>query len=119
MCRDIFPLLKKGGVLLLVCHNRRSLSARILGTRSPIFDIEHLQLFSRRSVQFLMNAAGYRDIQIRAVYNRYPLSYWVKLFPLPGAIKRSAMTVVERTGIGRLPLMLPAGNLAVAGFKRQ
>ena len=35
---------KPGGGLFLIGHNRRSFSAKVLGPKSPIFDIEHLQL---------------------------------------------------------------------------
>jgi len=118
VCREAHGLLKPDGALLLVFHNRRALSARILGLRSPIFDIEHLQLFSRRSARNLLQTAGCQDVQIRTVRNRYPLGYWIKLFPLPGVAKRAAMTVAERTRIGRVPVALPAGNLAAVAFKR-
>jgi SAM-dependent methyltransferase len=118
VCRDASSLLKKDGALMLIHHNRRAISTRLLGVRSPIFDIEHLQLFSRRSARFLLETAGYRDVQVGVVYNRYPLSYWIKLFPSPKAVKNAAMKLAERTGIGRLPLALPAGNLATIGFKR-
>ena len=48
-CRDAWRTLKPGGVLFLIGHNRRAISARLLGRNSPIFDIEHLQLFSTTS----------------------------------------------------------------------
>ena len=47
LCREACGLLKPGGAMLCVVHNRLALSARLLGRRSPIYDIEHLQLFSR------------------------------------------------------------------------
>ncbi len=117
VCRDALSLLKEGGVLLLVFHNRRALSARLLGLRSPIFDIEHLQLFSRRSARHLLLAAGYESVQIRPVVNRYPLGYWMKLFPMPKMAKEFGLWAAHRTGIGRWPVALPAGNLAAAAFK--
>jgi SAM-dependent methyltransferase len=118
MCRDAFSLLKDKGALLFVFHNRHAISARLLGRRSPIFDIEHLQLFSRQSARFLLEKAGFEDIQTKIVFNRYPLNYLLKLFPLPGLIKKTAMATAQSTRIGRLPFMLPAGNLAAIGFKK-
>ena len=49
-CRCAWTALKPGGALFLVGHNRRAFSAKVLGRKSPIFDIEHLQLFSLESV---------------------------------------------------------------------
>ena len=44
---DALALLKPGGLLFIVAHDRRAFSARVMGTKSPIFDIEHLQLFDK------------------------------------------------------------------------
>lgn len=118
LCCDAHGLLKEGGALFLICHDRRALSARLLGLKSPIFDIEHLQLFSERSVRFLLERCGFVDIEIKTIVNRYPLGYWGKLFPLPDRPKRTVLAALRRTRLGSLPISLPAGNLAAVGFKR-
>ncbi|NUQ63694.1 MAG: class I SAM-dependent methyltransferase [Pirellulales bacterium] len=117
LARGAFSLLKDGGVMFCVVHNCRALSARILGRRSPIYDIEHLQLFSPRSVHSLFRAAGFQDIRTKIILNRYPVKYWTKLFPLPASVKNSAIAAANALRIGWLPLTLPAGNLAVVGFR--
>jgi SAM-dependent methyltransferase len=117
LCRDVFALLKKGGAILLVMHNRRAFSAKVLGKRSPIFDIEHLQLFSPASARYLLESAGFRRVAVRAVFNRYPLNYWLKLFPLPKAAKQRLIGALDVLRIGRLPIALPAGNLMAVGYK--
>jgi SAM-dependent methyltransferase len=118
LCRDALSLLHPGGIALLVCHDRRALSARVLRSKSPIFDIEHLQLFSRKSLRYALERAGYADVVTRNVVNRYPVSYWLKLFPLPSRVKRSALAAMKRTGLGRFPLRFAAGNFAAIGYKR-
>jgi len=118
LCRDAYRALKQGGAMLVVCHNRRSWSATLLGTASPIYDIEHLQLFSERSLRYLLTRTGFQDVESRVVYNRYPVSYWVKLAPLPAAVKRAGLNVLMRTGLGSCPVSFPAGNLAMVGYKR-
>jgi SAM-dependent methyltransferase len=117
ICRDIYRLLKPGGAALLVGHNRRAVSARILGERSPIFDIEHLQLFSPRSLYRLMTVAGFTDVHTGSLLNRYPLSYWARLLPMPRSLKNGVTSALNASGIGRLALPLPAGNMYVVAFK--
>jgi len=118
LCQSAFDLLHPGGAVFLVCHDRRALSARVLGARSPIFDIEHLQLFSRESLGYALRQAGYADIGTHTVVNRYPLAYWTKLLPLPARLKAAALGSLKRSGLGQLPLRLSAGNFAAIGYKR-
>jgi|GEM_PF-83110 len=117
MCCQAQQLLKPGGALFLIGHNRRAISARVLGKKSPIFDIEHLQLFSPASARYLLVRAGFQRVQVQPVLNRYPLHYWLKLFPLPTPLKRFLIPALKKLKIGYLPIPLPAGNLAVVGYK--
>jgi len=113
VCRDARALLKPGGAFVLVGHNRRALLARLLGLKSPIFDIEHLQLFSPTSMRALLERAGFPSagIEVRPLVNRYPLDYWARLFPMPAAVKPGALAFLRKSRIGRLPLAAPVGNL--------
>ena len=117
LCREAVRLLKPGGALCLVAHNRRALSCRLLGRRSPIFDIEHLQLFSPMSLQRLLADAGLRSVVVKPLYNRYPISYWTRLFPFPSAIKTALLWSLRASHTGQISLMLPAGNLLAYGFR--
>ncbi len=110
-------VLKPGGILFLIGHNRRALSAWLLGRNSPIFDVEHLQLFSPASLRYMLREAGFADVEIRRVVNCYPLSYWVRLFPFPARMKRALSGVLSALFLGRLPLPLPAGNIAAIASK--
>lgn len=117
LVRDAASLLVPGGAFLSVCHDRRALPSRLMGRRSPIFDIEHLQLFSHQSGRRLLAEAGLQRAQCFRLVNRYPLSYWIKLLPIPKGLKRSLLSAVSESSLGRLPLPLPAGNLVLAGFR--
>jgi SAM-dependent methyltransferase len=116
-CRDAWRALKPGGALFLIGHNRKALSARLLGRKSPIFDIEHLQLFSPASVRCLLTASGFDRVQVQTVYNRYPIRYWAQLFPFPKGLKSQILAALQRSGVGGWTLPLAAGNLAIFGFK--
>lgn len=118
MCRDARHLLQPGGVLFLVCHNRRAWSARLLGLKSPIFDIEHLQLFSPGSARRLLEESGFTNIVVRPIVNRYPLHYLLKLFPLPLSIKRRCLAWAQNHPLGQWHISVALGNLAVFGVKK-
>jgi SAM-dependent methyltransferase len=113
--RSVFRLLKPGGVFFVVVHNRRALSARILGPRSPIFDLEHLQLFSKPTICGLLSRAGFENVRAVPVWNSYPARYWMRLAPLP--FKRQLIALAQSTGLGNIKVTIPPGNLAAFGFK--
>lgn len=117
-CRDANQILREGGAFFAVFHNRNSLSAKILGMKSPIFDIEHLQLFSPQSARFMLERAGFVRINVKAILNVYPLHYWLKLLPLPRQFKTSVIGLLKKSGVGYLPITLPAGNMMVIGYKK-
>jgi len=117
MARAVLPLLKTGAGFVIVVHNRHALSARILGFKSPIFDIEHLQLFSFETACSLLERAGYKHVQVASLWNQYPLSYWMKLLPLPDRIKGALLSLAHTSRIAKLLVPLPAGNMICVGFK--
>jgi 2-polyprenyl-3-methyl-5-hydroxy-6-metoxy-1,4-benzoquinol methylase len=116
---DMRRVLRPGGTAFLIAHDIDAVSAKIMGFKSPIFDIEHLQLFNARSADVLMRTAGFREVVTFPIVNAYPIAYWARLFPLPESLKTPLLTAL--TGplawIGKRLLRLPAGNLAIIATK--
>jgi SAM-dependent methyltransferase len=110
-------LLRPGGALALVTHDYAGVLNRLLGRRSPIIDIEHLQLFCRVSLERLLHDAGVPSHEIRSLANRYPLHYWLRLTPLPMGLKRVAGGLLGATRLGRVRFGVNVGNLLAIGRK--
>lgn len=111
-------LLRPGGAFVTVTHDYRSLVNRLLGKRSPIIDIEHMQLFSKRSVRHLFESTGYADVTVKAFVNTYSLRYWMRLAPLPRGIKSAVTSLMASIGLDNVKLGVNVGNLITTGFKR-
>lgn len=115
--RSAAKLLRPGGTFVTVTHDYRSFVNRAMGKRSPIIDIEHMQLFSQASIRQLMERCGLDDISVRPFVNRYALSYWMRLAPLPPKLKRGLKQVTQATGLGNMKIGLNVGNTIAAGFR--
>lgn len=111
-------LLRPGGAFVTVTHDYRGLVNRLLGKRSPIIDIEHLQLFSKRSMRYMLERAGYTNVTVNSFVNSYSLRYWMRMAPLPYGLKHGISNLMSAFGIGRIKLGINAGNHISAGFKR-
>ena len=114
---DIRSITKKGGYFYVVCHDYRSLVNRVLGMKSPIYDIEHLQILSKKSLRRILEKAGFGDIKIFTIWNKYPLHYWIKLFPIGKGIKEKVLRSLNNSWLGRLNIAINVGNIGALARK--
>jgi SAM-dependent methyltransferase len=112
-----YEILEPGGMLAVVVHNWCALLNRLLGLRSPIIDMEHLQLFSPQSVRTLLARAGFVSIDQQAISNAYPLRYWLRLTPLPAGIKTRIAVFLDQIGLSDTQIPLRVGNMLAVGYK--
>lgn len=104
-------VLTRRGILLLFHHNADALSARLLGERSPIVDIEHCYLFGPHTMRVLLEKHRYDVIEVGAATNTLSIGHLIHLLPLPAGAKSLASRLGRVGGANRLPLRLPLGNL--------
>jgi SAM-dependent methyltransferase len=102
-------LLKPDGLVLCLNHNVDAVSSRLLGEASPIVDVEHTYLFGPKTLRRLFESCGFRVEEVEAAWNRYSLSYLVRLLPLPTFLKRPLVSLA-RSKPGRLAISVPLGN---------
>lgn len=110
-------LLKPGGVFVGVTHDRRAWLNRLLGRRSPIVDIEHMQLFSAESAKNLLQHHGYMSVGGASFRNSYRPSYWLRLVPFPDKLKYALTAMLRSSSMDRRRLSINVGNFMSWGFK--
>lgn len=116
---EILRLLKPEGRLLLLNHNIAAWSARLLGERSPIIDIEHTCLYSPATLGYLLERFGFQVERTGAVFNDYSLHYLARLLPLPAGAKQRLLSWLHGHPVGRLCLRVPLGNLWLVARRRE
>ena len=103
--------LRPGGMILCLNHNVESVSAHVMGERSPIIDIEHTYLYSPTTMRRIFQAGGFTVREQGRVNNTYSISYVVHLTPIPAGAKALALGTLSRSRVGRYSLPVPLGNL--------
>jgi len=104
---------RPGGYIAIACHDYKSIANRMLGKKSPIFDIEHLQIFSKHSIAKAMASAGLKNVSVTPYRNVYPISYWARLSPIPTRLKEGA--ILGGSWANAISLGLPVGNVLALG----
>ena len=109
-CRAI---LRERGVILALNHNVTAWSARLLGERSPIVDVEHTYLYSPATMRRLFENAGFDVLTVGPVRNTYSLTYLMHLLPMPQSAKTAALARLAGSRLGRVQATVPLGNLCL------
>lgn len=115
--KTVYNLLDPGGMFAVAVHNWQGLLNRILGLRSPIIDVEHLQLFNTNSVRILLKVAGFEDIEVKPISNTYPLAYWLRLTPLPTHFKAVIGDLLKTLSLADIKIPFRVGNILAVGTK--
>jgi SAM-dependent methyltransferase len=115
--RDVFRLLRPGGMVLFLNHDIKSWLPRLLGERCPMYDIEHIFLFDKKTVTRLLRKNGFEAVAARNTANSYTLGYALKMFPLPRLVKSALQFLAGAMNANGWRVRLPAGNMVSLGRK--
>jgi SAM-dependent methyltransferase len=114
---DCFTALKPGGVFVVAVHNERSWSARLMGERSPIIDVEHTHLYTRKSGEALFKKIGFVEVKSGAYNNHYSLAYILHLIPISRTFRKKVLDSAAGTLLSKIKVVVPLGNMWIAGTK--
>jgi len=103
--------------LLAINHNIRSFITKILGEKSPMYDIEHICLFDKKTIRTLCNSNGFEVVHVAGLSNSYTLAYAAKMFPLPSPVKSSLVSLLAACKLDNINLRVPGGNMVTVCHK--
>lgn len=117
--RESHNILRDDGLILLFNHNEQALSARLLGERSPIIDIEHTYLYNFKTMRRILEDNGFEVLELGPSRNLYRLEYLVRLLPLPNPVRAALAKLLTWTSLGKINLHVSLGNLYAIAAKRK
>ncbi len=109
--------LKPGGTFVVAVHNFNSWSSRLLKEKSPIVDVEHTFLYTKKTASRLFATAGLVNVKAGSYRNLYSLAYLVHLIPLPSKLKVAILKSPLSRLLQRIKISVPLGNIWVSGEK--
>lgn len=113
--KDCFKILKPGGYCFLINHDAKSLTANILGERSPIIDVQHIYLFDKRTIKKIFENNNFLVTKVFNTRSIYTLQYWIDMAPLNSSTKRLLSRIFSP--LLRLKIPLRVGNMAIIAQK--
>ena len=97
LLRESCRVLGPGGLIIVNCPDMGSWIARVMGRRWPMLLSTHLYYFTRRTLQVLLQRAGFDVVQIRPHFQWLELDYVLRRAePVAGGVTR----VLRRAATG-------------------
>lgn len=115
--KNIFKILKRNGFLLSVTHNVGFFMTKILGKKSPMYDISHIYLYDKYTIKKLFENNGFEVIYVKNMLNRYTLNHLIKMFPFPAFIKRFLIKLIFRLKIENIRIRIMGGQMVALAQK--
>lgn len=106
-----FEILKPKGFAYFITHNVNSIQAILLGEKSPIIDIEHIYLFNKQTLQMIGEKAGFRTFKNFNIRNSYPITYWLRMSPVP--FKKIILKIASSLRLSNRIIAFKAGNIGI------
>ncbi len=104
--RELRQKLQPGAKLLLVTHDESSLLRRLIGWRWPAFCLQHPQLYNKKSMRVVLEAAGFEVVQQKKTVNYFQASFLLKHLLWAFGLK-----VKSVPSFGQITLGLKLGNM--------
>ena len=115
--KECYAVLKKGGLVLFLNHDASSISAKIMGERSPIIDIEHTYLFDKKTMKKMFKKHKFKVLEVKDATNIHHLSHWLHLFPLPKSLKLALLNILKILHLDKIKIKLNPGNIVLVATK--
>jgi SAM-dependent methyltransferase len=115
--RDCLGALEPGGTFVVAVHNERSWSARLLGERSPIIDVEHTYLYSLATGIQIFEKAGFTNVRSGSYSNHYSLAYILHLLPISRRFRKLILGSWVGNLLSKIKIVVPLGNMWISGYK--
>ena len=113
--KDAYNSLNPGGIFVVAIHNERSWSARLLGEKSPIIDVEHTHLYTKKTGKLIFEKAGFVNVKAGGYWNHYSLAYLLHLIPISRSLRKAILNSTLGRLLSKIKVIVPLGNMWVAG----
>lgn len=118
LLQNCYKILKPNGIVFCINHNTEALSTKILGERSPIFDIEHIYLFNKSTIKKIFENNGFEVVEIIDISNTYSLGYWIMMLPFPTFIKKIFVDILALISLKEKKISVKSGNIGIIARKQ-
>jgi len=114
----IHKYLKPGGFFLQVHHNVNSLLPTLLGSKASTFDVEHIHLWSPKTMKLILEKNGFEIVKIKNITTGYLLGHALERLPIFPWLKNSFIRFCKWTNLDKIIIRFPVENMVIVSKKK-
>tara|TARA_B100000676_G_C18004669_1_gene803012 strand:+ start:277 stop:1173 length:897 start_codon:yes stop_codon:yes gene_type:complete len=111
--KDVYKILKPGGLLIGIAHDEKHILAKILKNKHPIINDEHVIVFDKSTLTKIMIKNKFSVVKIENLKNYYSLQYWFRMMPIFDFFKNICLFIFKLCKLEKKLIGLKAGNIYI------
>ena len=116
--KKVYKYLKPGGYLLQIHHNVNSLLPTLLGSKASTFDIEHIHLWSPKTMKLILEKNGFEIVTIKNIATGYLLGHALERLPIFSLLKKILINFIKWVHLDKVTIRLPIENMLILSKKK-
>ena len=117
--KKINGYLKPSGFFLQVHHNVNSLLPTLLGSKASTFDIEHIHLWSPKTMRLILEKHGFEVVVLKNISTSYQIAHALERFPMVPWLKKVLFSLVRWTRLENVTIRFPVENMVIVSKKKE
>jgi len=115
--KKIYRYLKPGGFFFQIHHNVNSLLPTILGSKASTFDIEHIHLWSPKTMRLILKKNGFKVSVLKNISTRYLIGHALERLPMFPWLKKVMLSLARWTHLEKKTIHFPIENMMILSKK--
>ena len=115
--RDVYKILKPGGLLIGIAHDEKHFLARLLKNKHPIINDEHISVFDKNTLKQIMQKNNFKVMKINNLKNYYSIEYWLTMTPIYDFFKKTSLFILKILRLNKKLIGVKAGNIYIISKK--
>lgn len=116
--KKVYKYLKPGGYFLQIHHNVNSLLPTLLGSKASTFDIEHIHLWSPKTMKLILEKNGFEVVTIKNIATGYLLGHALERLPIFSLLKKILINFIKWVHLDKVTIRLPIENMLILSKKK-
>ena len=116
--KKIHKYLKPDGFFLQVHHNVNSFLPTFLGSKASTFDVEHIHLWSPKTMKLILEKNGFEIIKIKNITTGYLLGHALERLPIFPWLKNYFIKFCKWFRLDKIIIRFPIENMVIISKKK-